>query len=231
MMAVPAITTVTLTSVTPGPNTASRKSRSMPPITVTTHSFLGTRHVPWRWTPLRIASTRSAPRTRVAGDLRSFPRADRLWVQHDPVGAYGLGDVLDLLRTKILEARGHLIPQAVVDAAGDRDPTRLRDLLHAGCDVDTIAVNVVVLDDHVAEVDSDTENDLLILGLAGIARGHPALNLDSALHGIEDTCELDEQAVPHQLDDAALVLGDLGLDELGAMGTKAGERAFLVEAH
>lgn len=38
-------------------------------------------------------------------------------------------------------------------------------------------------------------------------------------------------AVPHQLDDAALVLGDLGLDELGAMGTKVGERAFLVGAY
>ena len=92
-------------------------------------------------------------------------------------------------------------------------------------------MNVVALDDHVAEIDADAEIDLLIVGQAGIARGHPALNFGSASHGIDDTGELDEQAVPHQLDDAALVLGDLGLDELGAMGTKAGERAFLVGAH
>ena len=174
MMAIPPITTVTLNPVTPGLNSASRKSRSVPPHHGDHAQFLG--HSP-RALALGATANRQDALGLVDsgrdGDLRSFPRTGRLWVKQNPVGAYRLGDVFDLLRTKILEARVQLVPHAVIDDAGDRDPTRRRDLLHAGCDIDAVAVNVVALDDHVAEVDADAENDLLILGHAGIARGHP----------------------------------------------------------
>ena len=56
----------------------------------------------------------------------------------------------------------------------------------------------------------------------------PLLHLDRAAHRIDDAGKLDQQAVAGGLDDAAAVLGDLGVDELGADRLQRGERAFLV---
>ena len=53
-------------------------------------------------------------------------------------------------------------------------------------------------------------------GDAGVALGHLALHLDRAAHRVDDAGELDEQPVAGGLDDAAAVLGDLGVDELAA---------------
>jgi hypothetical protein len=42
------------------------------------------------------------------------------------------------------------------------------------------------------------------------------LNIDGALDSLNDTRELSEQAVTHQLYDTSLALGDFGLDQLFA---------------
>ena len=58
-----------------------------------------------------------------------------------------------------------------------------------------------------------------------------ALHLDRAAHRIDDAGELDQQAVAGGLDDAAAMLGDLGIDERLSTGLEPGERAFLVGTH
>ena len=90
--------------------------------------------------------------------------------------------------------------------AGDHDAAGLGQALQPRRDVDAVAVNVVALDDDVAEVDADPE-----LGCAGPrpdrhCAGHVSLDLDRALHGVDYAGELDQRAIAHQLDDASVVL-------------------------
>jgi hypothetical protein len=66
---------------------------------------------------------------------------------------------------------------------------------------------------------------------AHVPLGHRSLHLDRTAHRIDDARKLHQQAVAGGLDDAAMVLGDLRIDELMAQRFEAFERAFLVRPH
>ena len=59
----------------------------------------------------------------------------------------------------------------------------------------------------------------------------PVLDRGRALDRIDHARELDQHAIAHQLDDAAVVLGDLRLDEVLAQRLEARVRARLVGRH
>ena len=76
-------------------------------------------------------------------------------------------------------------------------------------------IDVVALDDHVAEIDADAQFDALVVRRHRCSRSAIAsLHLDRAAHRIDDAGKLHQQAVAGGLDDAAVVLGDLRIDEL-----------------
>ncbi len=95
-------------------------------------------------------------------------------------------------------------------------------------DVDAVAVDVVALDDHVAEIDADAELKPAIGRNVGIALGLGALDLDRAAQRIDHAVELDQQPVAHGLDQPAVMGGDLRLEHLVQVGLKARARPFLV---
>jgi hypothetical protein len=97
--------------------------------------------------------------------------------------------------------------------------------------VDAVAIKVVALDDHVAEIDADAPFDAIVRRDTRVTLGHYLLHLDGAAHRIDDTGKFHQQPVTGGLDDAAVVLGDLWLDELMAQCLEAFERAFLVRPH
>src|SRR5262249_36613072 len=97
--------------------------------------------------------------------------------------------------------------------------------------VDAVAVDVVALDDDVAEVDADAETDQPVVRHALVAHGHLALDVGRALHGIDDAAEFDQRAVAHQLDHAPAMLCDRGIDELAPARLQPLQRAALVGAH
>ena len=141
------------------------------------------------------------------------------------------GDVLDGLLAAIVEGDVELALDLLVDVRRDADAAGIGQFLKARRDVDAVAVDVVALDDHVAQVDADAERDAPILGYLGVALGHAALDGDRAIDRVDDARELDQRAVAHQLDDAPAVVRDLGVDEFGAVGLQHVERAGLVVAH
>src|SRR5262249_44141855 len=73
--------------------------------------------------------------------------------------------------------------------------------------------------------------DPLILGRPRIALGHATLDGDRTGDGLNDARELDEDAITGCLDDAALVFGNLGVDEFAAMCSEPCESAGFVLSH
>ena len=111
------------------------------------------------------------------------------------------------------------------------DPARLRHAFEPRGDVDAVAVDIVAVDDDVADVDADAEDDPVVLGQPIVAERHAALHLDREQHRVDDAYELHQQPIAHQLDDAAAILQRLRLDQFADMGLDGGDRAGLVPAH
>ena len=65
---------------------------------------------------------------------------------------------------------------------------------------------------------------------AGVAFDHGVLHLDRAAHRVDDAAELDDAAVAGALDDAAVMSGDGGVDQIAAQRAEAREDAVLVRA-
>ena len=66
---------------------------------------------------------------------------------------------------------------------------------------------------------------------AVVAFGHRPLYQDGTFDRIDDAAELRQQAIAHQLEDAAAVLGDLRLEQLLAVRPQAVERPRFVLLH
>jgi hypothetical protein len=129
------------------------------------------------------------------------------------------------------EGERELVAHLLVRARRERDAARLAHALQPRGDVHAVAVDVVALDQHVAEVDADAEHQAPLRRLARAALEHRALHLRRAPHRVDHARELGEQPVAGGLEDAPAVLGDRRVDEPRAQRLQARERAFLVGAH
>jgi hypothetical protein len=87
-----------------------------------------------------------------------------------------------------------------------------------GCDVHAITVDVIAVDDDVAEIDAKAKLDPGRFGCIGIALAHAALHVDRAADGIHHARKLDEDAVAGGLDHATAVFRNLRVDQLAAVG-------------
>jgi hypothetical protein len=78
--------------------------------------------------------------------------------------------------------------------------------------------------------DADAEDDPLALGHRGVALYHALLHRDGAGDRFDDARKFDENAAAGRVDNPALMLGDLRVDQFAAMGAEPRERAGLVLA-
>src|SRR5207247_1929051 len=125
-----------------------------------------------------------------------------------------LGNVLDLVLTHWLKSEGELLADFLGDLARDADLTWFCQLLQSGCDIHPLAVAVAILDDHLAKINSDPDVDALIFRYSHIAFCHASLDRYCAFDRIHHARELGEYAVTHELEDAAMMLLDLRLEDL-----------------
>jgi hypothetical protein len=164
--------------------------------------------------------------------LRALGRGSWLWVKTNPKDADWTDDVLDALIADILERD---IVQSLADLVAHRarnaDASRLREHFEARRHVDAVAKDVVVLDDHVAQIDADPKLHPSRRRDVRVAPCHPALDLGCAQYRIGDAVELDQHAVASGLDDAAAILRDGRIDELDPMGLETRESTGLVDLH
>src|SRR5262249_38742710 len=154
----------------------------------------------------------------------------RVRLKPDPKDMDGPRDVLYGLFAEILE---HHVFQPMVDLVAhrgrDADAARFGKHFETRGDVDTVAEDIVVLDDHVAQIDAEAKLDPPCRRDVGVASRHAALNFRGAHHRIDNAAELDQHAVAGGLDDAAVVLRYGGIDELKPMGLEPRERSPLVD--
>jgi hypothetical protein len=76
------------------------------------------------------------------------------------------------------------------------------------------AVDVVALDDHVAEIDADAELDPDRLVHIRVVLPHRALDAKRVADRIDGAGEFDQQAVARRLDDATAIGRDPRIDQL-----------------
>ena len=97
--------------------------------------------------------------------------------------------------------------------------------------LDPIAKDIIVLDDDVADLDADTELDPPLAGTSALRASTPPPWASTAHRAASSAAEFDQEPVAGVLDDAALVLADVRVDELTAMSFEARQSAGLIRAH
>jgi len=99
------------------------------------------------------------------------------------------------------------------------------------CDIDPVAVDVALIDDDVADIDTHAKLNPTIFGNGGVALGHNALDFHGASHGVDSAREFDQGTVARGLDDTAAMLCDFRVDEFAPVRRERCESAFFVNAH
>jgi hypothetical protein len=143
----------------------------------------------------------------------------------------GSCDVLDLLLAEIVEGEVEAVAHLLVRRGAEANPAGLSQRFEPGGNIDTVAEDVAILDDDVAEVDAHAKFDSALCRCRGVAGDHLALYRDGTAHRVDDTGELNQEAVAGGLDDATPMLGDFGIAEFTANRTERRQRALFVLAH
>src|SRR4029077_8556588 len=125
------------------------------------------------------------------------------------VDANRLFNVLELLFAAVFKRYLKAIPNVIAHRLRNCDATRLRHTFKARGHIHAVAVYVVAIDDDIAEVNADTKLDRAFR----YSCAHRRLNLCGTRDGAHDTGKLSEHAIASEFDDAAAMLGDLGIDE------------------
>ncbi len=131
----------------------------------------------------------------------------------------------------VLERHIDTVANLIIGAAREAYPAGLGKPFQPGRHVDPVALDIVAVDYHIAQIDADAELHALVLRQIGVALGNRPLRLDGGTNRIDDTCELDQHAVAHELDDSPIVLRDRGIDDLRPQCLEGAKRAFLVRSN
>src|SRR6266404_464920 len=107
-----------------------------------------------------------------------------------PEHSYRARDVFHGLLTKISESDRQLVPNLLVRRPGDTYSTGLAQRFQPRGNIDAVAVNILVVNDDIADVDADPEDDPLVHWNSHISPDHAALNVYRATYRIDHACKL-----------------------------------------
>ncbi len=89
----------------------------------------------------------------------------------------------------------------------------------------------MIVNDDIALVHADPEFDPLVHRNVRIALGYRALDSHGGANGLHSAGVFYENSVSGRLDDAAVILGDVGIDDLTPNGFNSAKCATLILAH
>src|SRR5882762_11774065 len=142
-----------------------------------------------------------------------------------------LSNILKQLRPHIITGNLNLAPDLPISIVGHADAARFSNALKASSYVDAIAEDIVVIENDVPDMDTDTELDPVVVRHISVLRGHVMLELRRAVHRVHNAGKLDKHAVASGLDDVTAMRGDCGIDKSLSERFQLGMRASFVAAH
>ena len=105
-------------------------------------------------------------------------------------------DVFELPRAAIDEQEIEFAPNLGVDFVGNAYAARLGDRFQPGADIDTLSVEVLAIDDDVAEIQPDAEFHFLSITEMRVALAEQFLELGGAQHGLDRDVDRYSAALP-----------------------------------
>ncbi len=149
-------------------------------------------------------------------------------VRSRPIDPDRSGNILELPAADIVEDDVELVAHFLLNAAGHAYAAWVGERLQARRYVDALAPHVAAVDDHVPDIYADAKFEPLVDRNVRIALRHPTLQHDGTAHSVHDACELRQNPVAGDSDDASLVSVYGGLDELIPVRPPLFERAFFI---
>ena len=118
-----------------------------------------------------------------------------------------------------------------IGVLGKADRARLANALQPRRDVDAIPHQIAVgLLDDITEVNADAKFDALFERDARVALDHGVLHFERATDRVDYATELDDAAVAGALDDAPMVHGDCGINQITAQRAQSRQSSIFVRA-
>jgi hypothetical protein len=77
-------------------------------------------------------------------------------------------------------------------------------------------------------MNADAELYAAIFRHAGVALDHGVLHFEGAAHRVNDATELDDAAVASPLDDAAMMHGDCGINQIAAQRAQSRQSSIFI---
>src|SRR5205823_6063900 len=135
----------------------------------------------------------------------------------DSIDPYRASNVFEALVAQILERQIESVANVVAHCARHANSARFGQGFQPSRHIHTVAVDVAILDDDIAQIDADPKYHPLFLGYAVIALCHAALHRHRTSDGLYNAWEFDQYAVAGRFDGAASVLVDLWIDQFALM--------------
>jgi hypothetical protein len=160
---------------------------------------------------------------------RRFGRLRRA-AGRDPIDMHRLRNVFDLLLAEIGKGDGQLGTDLVAYRARNANPAGLGERFEPGRDVNTVAKQILALDEDIANMRADAEAHWLTHCSGGVFFDDGSLNRDRTLDGVDRIGEVGDDTVPGAAEDALAMGGDQ-LVEDDATGGEPAQGADLVPPH
>jgi hypothetical protein len=122
------------------------------------------------------------------------------------------------LEAKISEGEGKRFADVVVRLLRQANPTRFRDALQAGGDIDAVAQEITASDHYIANMDADAEAEGTFWGSVSIQVSECLLDLDGTLDGINGGREFSQQSITCRVGDPAPMLRNEPVHDLAISG-------------
>jgi hypothetical protein len=135
------------------------------------------------------------------------------------------------LLTQIGELNPHLASDVIVGRRRDADAAGFRDALKPRRNVNAVAKNVMRLNNHITDIDANTESNTHVVRFSHCKLLDTRLKLNSGSNRFDCARKLRQEPVAGILHDAAAVFRDCGLDAACEERRQFGVRSFFVVVH